>query len=149
MKPDHARYPTLSPSNRRSPWRIHVLLLSISLCLNACVSWYKGNTATAEELLAAAGFQPYYPQDGREEANLKTIPQGQLLRVHGAVKPTYLWADDDECDCIFVGGETQYGQLKQLTLSKHQADEALRAAEYRENQSLNRGDYQGVMGGYW
>jgi len=76
MKPDHARYPTLSPSNRRSPWRIHVLLLSISLCLNACVSWYKGNTATAEELLAAAGFQPYYPQDGREEANLKTIPQG-------------------------------------------------------------------------
>jgi len=76
-------------------------------------------------------------------------PRGQLLRVHGAVKPTYLWADDDECDCIFVGGETQYGQLKQLTLSKHQADEALRAAEYRENQSLNRGDYQGVMGGYW
>jgi hypothetical protein len=126
-----------------------LLLLFTSLYLTGCVSWYKGNTATAEELLAAAGFHPYYPQDAREETNLKTIPQQQLLRVHGAVKPTYLWADDDECDCIFVGGETQYNQLKQLTLSKHQADEALRAAEYRENWVLDSGGYQGVMGGYW
>lgn len=122
-----------------------VIVLTIAIGLAGCVGWYKGNAATAEELLGAAGFIPYEPLDNQEQTNLRSIPQRQLLKVHQAVKPTYVWADDGDCDCLYVGGSWEYDQLKQLTLAKHQADLAFQAAEYKENSSANRG----LMRGYW
>ena len=127
------------------------LILALSN-LGGCATWYKGNTQTSEELLAAAGFRLYYPQDQQEAANLKTIPQRQLLRVSNGPQPTYLYADDRDCECIYVGGDTALAQLKQFTLTKHQADVQFKADEYRENYALSPrigllGDGTGMGGG--
>lgn len=118
--------------------RLALLLCALAgLPLTGCVSWYKGDTQTSEALLAAAGFHLYYPQDAQEKANLKTIPQRQLLKVPAASQPTYLYADDRDCDCIFVGNAAALAQLKQYTLTKHQADVQFKADEYRENYVLS------------
>jgi hypothetical protein len=92
-----------------------------------------------EELLGAAGFRPYYPQDGQEQAHLKLVPQLQLLVDRQAAKPTYLYADASLCDCLFVGNQAAYNQLKQLGMEQEIADKQFQAAELREAGSLSYG----------
>ena len=89
------------------------VLVLVGLCtLMGCAAW-SGNSTT-EQLLSAAGFRIYPPKDAEEEAYLKTLPQRQLLSARGAAKPTFLYADDGACDCIYVGGEAEYARYKEL-----------------------------------
>ena len=130
-----------------------ILTLLTTVTLAACASWGKGGNETTEQLLAAAGFKIYYPRDAQEQANLKNIPQHQLVSMRGAVKPTYLYADadDGECDCVYVGGDDQLKEYRRLNGIKRGADGAVLSAEMRENYMTGGGmmGMGGVMGGYW
>lgn len=117
--------------------------LASILAMPAC-SWFHGRVVLGEELLGASGFRPYYPLDGTEQANLKRMPQRQLLIDRQAAKPTYLYADDLLCDCLFMGDQAAYDKLRQLGRTQENADEAFRAAELWEAQSLR---YDGDWGG--
>ena len=119
--------------------------LSSILSIPAC-SWYHGRVQLGEELLGASGFRPYYPMDGTEQANLKRIPQRQLLVDRKAAKPTYLYADDSICDCLFMGNQAAYDKLLQLGRTQENTDETFRAAELREAQSLRYGGGWGSQG---
>ena len=125
------------------------VLILVGLCtLMGCASW-SGNLTT-EQLLSAAGFRIYPPKDAEEEAYLKTLPQRQLLSARGAVKPTFLYADDGTCDCIYVGGEAEYARYKELDKMKRGADAQMISAQYREAYMTSMGGGGlGVMGGYW
>lgn len=127
-----------------------IVLMIVGLCLlMGCASWGGGNKTT-EQLLSAAGFRVYPPRDASEEAYLKTLPQRQLLSARGAVKPTYIYADDGVCDCIYVGGEAEYAQYKKLDTMKRGADARMISAQYREAYMTSMGGGgMGVMGGYW
>lgn len=125
-------------------------LLGLSVLLLGCSALDQHANQTTEQLLSAAGFRIYPPKDAEEQAYLKTLPQRQLLRPHGAVKPTYLYADDDACDCIYVGGEAEYAQYKKLDAMKRGADARVMSAQYREGYMTSMGGGGlGVMGGYW
>lgn len=95
--------------------------------------------AIGEELLSAAGFQRYYPQDAEEQTHLRGYPQQQLLVDRRAAKPTYLYADRSHCDCLFVGDQCAYDRLKVLGREQVNADEAFQAAELKEARTLGRG----------
>jgi len=129
--------------------RFILSLLSL-VTLASCASWGKGGTETTEQLLAAAGFRLYYPRDAQEQVNLKNIPQRQVVSMRGAAKPTYLFADDGECDCVYVGGDDQLKEYRRLNGIKRGADGAVLSAEMRENVMTGGGmGMGGVMGGFW
>ena len=127
-----------------------LMVLGLSMVLLGCAALDRNANQTTEQLWSAAGFRVYPPKDAEEEAYLKTLPQRQLLSPHGAVKPTYLYADDGACDCIYVGGATEYAQYKKLDTMKRGADAKMISAQYREAYMTSMGGGgMGVMGGYW
>lgn len=124
-------------------------VLMLTVWGSGCAVLDRSANQTTEQILSAAGFRIYPPKDAAEEAYLKTLPQRQLLRPHGAVKPTYLYADDGACDCIYVGGEAEYTRYRQLDAKKRGADAQMISAQYREGAMTGMGGGMGVMGGYW
>jgi len=79
-----------------------LLTMMVLLPLLGCASVSNSDNESNEQLLAAAGFHLYMPKNPEEEANLKTMPQRKVVYMDKAVKPTYIYADHDECDCIYV-----------------------------------------------
>jgi hypothetical protein len=97
------------------------------------------------------------------------MPQRRVIYMDKAVKPTYLYADHDECDCIYVGGQAEVDQFQKLLKQKQIADERVQQAEYNQGLYGMGGMYggmygmggmypmgglygmggMGVMGGYW
>lgn len=126
-----------------------MMFLGLATACLGCAVLDRSANQTTEQLLSAAGFRIYPPKDAEEEAYLKTLPQRQLLRPHGAVKPTYLYADDGACDCIYVGGEAEYAQYQKLEAMKRGADARMISAQYREGAMTSMGGGMGVIGGYW
>lgn len=77
------------------------LLLAVAL---AGCSAIQGRTAAdSEELLAQAGFQ-------REPLDGPGLPARQLVQAG----TTYRFADPDFCQCLYVGGEKEYAELRRL-----------------------------------
>jgi hypothetical protein len=124
-----------------------------------------GNNTSNERLLAAAGFHLYMPKNPEEENNLKRMPQRRIIYMDKAVKPTYLYADHDECDCVYVGGQKEVDRFQKLATEKENADAMMDQAAFNQNLYGWGGMYggmggmypmgmygmggMGVMGGYW
>lgn len=124
----------------------------VALTFTGCTNFKRDGIQTTEELLAAAGFREYLPKNAQEQANLKTIPQRQILSVHGAAKPTYLYADDQaECDCIYVGGDAEYAAYQKLDRARRASDSAVIYSQTRDaSRTGGLGAIPGgIMGGYW
>lgn len=143
-----------------------IVCLACASILGGCASMSNSDNESNEQLLAAAGFHLYIPKNPEEQANLKAMPQRRIIYMDKAVKPTYLYADHDECDCVYVGGPAEVDRFQQLSQEKQQADAMMNQAQF--NQSLYGwggmyggmggmypmgGMYgmggMGVMGGYW
>ena len=144
-------------------------IAAILATLAGCASMGMGENESNEQLLAAAGFHLYLPRNAEEERNLKAMPQRRVIYMDKAVKPTYLYADHDECDCIYVGGQAEVDQFQKLLKQKQIADERVQQAEYNQSLYGMSGMYggmygmggmypmgglygmggMGVMGGYW
>lgn len=128
------------------------LIIVLALTCIGCTNFKRDSIRTTEQLLAAAGFREYLPKNAEEQANLKTIPQRQILSVHGAAKPTYLYADDQaECDCIYVGGNAEYAAYQKLDHTKRASDSAVIYSQARDAYKTGAlgAIPGGIMGGYW
>ncbi|RQW77429.1 MAG: hypothetical protein EHM62_08490, partial [Methylococcus sp.] len=105
------------------------ITLVLAIALNACASRDKANNESTEQLLAASGFRLYLPKHPEEEANLKAMPQRRIIYMDKAVKPTYLYADHDECDCIYVGGQAEADRFQQLYAQQQAAEARMRQSQ--------------------
>ncbi len=124
-----------------------------------CAAMSNRDNESNEQLLAAAGFHLYMPKNPEEEANLKAMTQRKVVYMDKAVKPTYIYADHDECDCIYVGGQAEVEQFQTLLEQKRAADARMYQAQYNQSMYGMGGMYpmggmygmggMGVMGGYW
>jgi hypothetical protein len=92
---------------------------------------------SVEELLSASGFTTFYAQNPQQQANLEKIPQRQLVAHRTGKAVTYLYADDELCDCVYVGDQQAEDRLKQLAARKVQADKRLMASELKLDMTEN------------
>ncbi|MDF9392799.1 MULTISPECIES: hypothetical protein [Methylococcus] len=99
---------------------------------------------TVEELLAAAGFKIFYAQSPREQANLDAIPQRQLVSHRVKDTVTYLYADNERCDCVYVGDQAAQDRLRRLAAEKTQADWQIEASEIRLDWTMNPAVWRGM-----
>lgn len=85
-----------------------VLLAALSGC-----AFIQGQAAAdSEEILAQAGFQ-------RQPLDQPGLPARHLVEDAGA----YKFADPNFCQCVYVGGATEYAELRRLR-AERKADRA-------------------------
>jgi hypothetical protein len=73
------------------------------LALPGCAYLQGQVAADSEEILAQAGFQ-------RQPLDEPGLPSRQLVEAAG----TYKFADPDFCQCMYVGGASEYAELQRI-----------------------------------
>jgi len=75
-----------------------------------------------ERMLIAAGFHMEPADTPEKQAQLKTFPphtlHAQPLQAGGSETTGYVYADPDECHCVFVGDAKAYQTFARLAVSK-------------------------------
>ena len=98
----------------------HVVVLALiaALRLAGCVVIQHGEARDTEQLLAAAGFQAQRADTLEKLANLRTMPPRQLVSQSKDGKFVYSYADPDYCQCLYVGGPTEYAAYQRLAMEE-------------------------------
>lgn len=116
-----------------------LLAACASLALTAC-----STGQNKERLLSAAGFRTVIPSTPQQVAQLKTLPQRQVIPVTKNGKTSFLFADSVR-NLMLVGNQSQYSQFQQYALQYHLEEDRVEAA------SLNAeaADWGCWGGGFW
>jgi hypothetical protein len=88
-----------------------------------CATVQTAATRSTEHMLAAAGFHAQIADTPERVAELQSLPARKLLSrpSNGAV--SYVFADRDDCHCVYVGGEREYQAYQRLRREQERADE--------------------------
>ena len=96
-----------------------------------------------ERLLSASGFKTVVPTTQKQVAQLKTLPQLQVIPVTKKGKTIFMFADSKR-NLLLIGNQKQYQQYQQYSLQYHIQQDKVEAA------SLNADASEwGGMGGFW
>jgi hypothetical protein len=108
--------------------KVVMLALIVALPLAGCAAIQRSEAKDKEQLLAAAGFQAKPADTPEKLANLRTMPPRQLVSHAKDGKFVYSYADPDYCQCLYVGGPTEYSAYQRLAVQKEIAEEQREAA---------------------
>jgi len=106
-----------------------VLVLSVM----ACASTQGHKRVEMEKLLMSAGFKKGVPDTPTALAELKKLPQRQIVAREDGEKTFYIYADVEYCQCAYAGNEEAYKRYRKL-VSEKQLVERDRREEVRERQ---------------
>ncbi len=124
---------------------VAIALLVIAF-LSGCASYDAQNK---ESLLIAAGFRARTPSTAKQQVMFNRMVPYKLERRIRNGKVLYAYADKQQ-NIVYIGGETEYQQYKQLALQKSIAEDQLEAAQINEETSLyDWGPYWGPWNVWW
>jgi len=135
-------------SKLEKPIGLISLLAVLLFVLGGCAALQNQQAMDTERLLSAAGFQMKLADTPEKMAHLKTLTQRKLVPHERDDKIYYVYADANECQCIYVGTEKAYQRYQKLALKKQIAEERLNAAEMNENAAMDWGMW-GPWGPWW
>ena len=96
-------------------WLIPLIgTVAIALTLAGCAAMQKNDVMDTEGLLAEAGFQKHAADTPEKMAHLKTLPQQHFSRHKRDGKSYVIYADAADCQCMYVGNETQLQHYRDL-----------------------------------
>lgn len=102
-----------------------------------------------ESLLTAAGFRTRTPATAKQQVMFNRMTPYKLERRIRNGKVLYAFADKQQ-NVVYIGGEREYQQYKQLALQKSIAEDQLEAAQINEESSLyDFGPYWGPWNVWW
>ena len=108
--------------------KVVMLALLVALPLAGCAAIQRSEAKDTEQLLAAAGFQAKPAETPEKLTNLRTMPARQLVSQAKDGNSVYSYADPDYCQCLYVGGPTEYSAYQRLAMEKEIAQERRDAA---------------------
>jgi hypothetical protein len=126
-------------------------IVAITLLLLAafagCASYDAKNK---ESLLIAAGFKARTPSTAKQQAMFNSMTPYKLERRIRNGKVLYAYADKQN-NVVYIGGENEYQQYKQLALKQSIAEDQLEAAQINEEASMYNdfGPYWGPWNIWW
>jgi hypothetical protein len=86
-------------------------------------------THNTESVLTKAGFRQVPADTPQKLTHLKTLPQRQLVaRTHQGQK-YYVFADAEDCKCMYVGRDQQYQSYLRLAREQRVAEDKAVALE--------------------
>ena len=118
------------------------LLVLTAVMLTGCASFQAARTRSMEEMLGDAGFETRAADTPEALAYLRTLPAKKLIARSSNGQTEYGYADPTGCQCLYVGTELQYQELRKLS-----QDQTLAAEQRRD---VERADaFYGLWGGTW
>jgi hypothetical protein len=94
------------------------LALIAALPLAGCAAIQDGKARDTERLLVAAGFQAKRADTLEQLAHLRTLAPRQLVSQSKGGHVEYTYADPDYCQCLYVGGPTEYAAYQRLAVEE-------------------------------
>src|SRR5690554_2537210 len=108
-----------------------------ALLLASCAAIRRDEAQSTESLLAAAGFKARPADTPEKVAQLKSLPALKMrMRVKDG-KTVYTYADPYNCNCLYVGGPSEYAEYQRLALKQQIAEENMAAAEAAEDAAMD------------
>jgi hypothetical protein len=124
---------------------VPVFILLLLAVFDGCASW---DASSQEALLSAAGFKTRTPSTPAQGAMFDRMTPYTVERRERNGKILYAYADKQK-HLLYIGGEAQYQQYKQLGLQKSIAESQLQAAQINEDAALYDRAYWGPYWGPW
>jgi len=84
------------------------------LALSACAAIHRQEAADSEALLKQAGFQARTADSSERQQDLVKMPLRQIVERDQKGTPEYIFADPDNCHCLYIGGQKEYAKLQEL-----------------------------------
>lgn len=112
--------------------------LMLSLSLSGCTTVAERAQAT-EATLAASGFQVKLANTPDQLAHIQSQTQMQLVPHEKDGSVYYVYADAQNCRCLYWGNEVAYQKYQQYSLEKEIADEQRQAASMNQSAAMNWG----------
>jgi hypothetical protein len=131
--------------NQHKLLAVPVFILLLLAVFDGCASW---DASSQEALLSAAGFKTRTPSTPAQEAMFGRMTPYTVERRERNGKILYAYADKQK-HLLYIGGEAQYQQYKQLGLQKSIAESQLQAAQINEDATLYDRAYWGPYWGPW
>ena len=89
--------------------------------VGACATIERQEADSDEKLLSAAGFSMLVADTPAKEDHLRSLKQRTILRRDNNGQLSFLYADAQYCNCLFVGNEQNYQQFQRLALRRENA----------------------------
>ncbi|MDZ7698388.1 MAG: hypothetical protein U5R49_16185 [Deltaproteobacteria bacterium] len=116
-----------------------LLLACATLTLTACAAMQNREAIDTERLLAAAGFRIRLADTPEKLAHLESMTQRRLVQHENNGTVYYIYADAEQCKCMYAGNEQAYQRYQKLATEKQIAEDRRMAAEMNENAAMNWG----------
>jgi hypothetical protein len=126
---------------KRSYHLLPIITLLSALLVTGC-----STGQNKERLLSASGFKTVVPTTQKQVAQLKTLPQLQVIPVTKKGKTIFMFADSKR-NLLLIGNQKQYQQYQQYSLQYHIQQDKVEAASLNADASEWGG--WGGMGGFW
>jgi hypothetical protein len=95
--------------------------------LLACGGVQQKETVSLERALTASGFQMRLADTPEKLAKLEKLPQRKILQQEHDGKPLYLYADAEDCKCLYAGSQMAYEKFQDLVAKQDEANEVAQA----------------------
>ena len=92
-----------------------ILLLAASVLLCAGCAAIQRDT---ERTLTDAGFQMRRADTPERQADLRSLPPHRVVSRTTDGNIEYVYADPDNCRCLYVGGNKEYSEYERLKLQR-------------------------------
>ena len=108
---------------KKIAWLKSIAVITVlGIVLAGCAALQKSETTDTEQMLAAAGFN-MRPADTPEKlAHLKTLTQRKLISHERDGKVYFVYADADNCKCLYAGNQENYQRYQSLSVKKNIAE---------------------------
>jgi hypothetical protein len=101
---------------------------ALALALAGCQAIENEEAESTEQLLAAAGFHMKEATTPGQLANLQAMTQRKVVVHDQDGEPRYVYADAQDCKCLYVGNEKNYDEFQRLSVRQEIAEENMDAS---------------------
>jgi hypothetical protein len=103
----------------RSTLNRTALLLAVPALLGAgCATIQPYEVRETERMLAAAGFHMRPADTHDPQENLRWMPPHWIVSETKGGNVVYMYADPDNCHCVYVGGDKEYSEYQRLRVKR-------------------------------
>jgi hypothetical protein len=100
----------------------------VAMVLAGCQAIENEEAQSTEQVLAAAGFQMKEATTPAQLANLQAMTQRKVVIHQQDGQPRYVYADAQDCKCVYVGDQRNYDEYQKLSVKQEIAEENLDAS---------------------
>jgi hypothetical protein len=114
--------------NRSTTTRRAAFVAAFALALIGCQAIENEEAQNTEQLLSAAGFHIRQATTPEQVANIEAMTQRKIVIHEQNGEPRYIYADAEDCRCVYVGDEENYDEFQKLSVRQEIAEDNADAA---------------------